>query len=718
MRTVFLRALDATDKAAALLTAIHEPDAARFKQRFDVKVTSFAFVPRTPFAYWVSEEILKIFKSFESLNHDGRLVVSTNPLNDDFRYVRAWWEVAARDLGHKWRPWAKGGAYSPFYYDIDTVICWDAHRSTYAGFLGTENRPLERPASVQHFFRPALTWPRRTNGLSLRAMPKGCIFADKGPAVFVDNDNSEDLLALAAITNSHAFNLLVSLQLARTELAQSYEVGLIQSTPIPRLSSQDRGTLANLARRAWALKRSLNTRTEVSHAFLLPVLLQVDGADLNARAAGWAAHARGVVTELTAIRREIDARCFDLYGIDERDQRAIAEGFRKASEESAEEADCNSGSEMNDDEETEYGVESLELAAELASWSVGVCFGRFDVRIATGTQAARPEPEPFDPLPARSPAMLADDDGPSVAGTPHEYPLSFPEDGILVDDPGHARDLTAATRTVFDEVFGASADTWWADVGALLDPKGHDLRSWFTSSFFEHHLKRHSKSRRKAPIIWELTIPSGRYRMWLNSHRLTRDSFFKIQNDVVAPKLAHEERRLVSLMQDVSASTSAKQRKETAEQEAFVGELRSFLDQVRSIAPLWNPTPDDGVVLSMAPLWCLVPLHKPWQRELKSKWDELAAGKYDWAHVAMHLWPERVVLKCTADRSLAIAHDLEDVFWAEGDDGKWARRSVPTRSVDELVRERSSVAVKAALKELSEASVPNGSKARTRRSSL
>ena len=108
---------------------------------------------------------------------------------------------------------------------------------------------------------------------------------------------------------------------------------------------------------------------------------------------------------------------------------------------------------------------------------------------------------------------------------------------------------------------------------------------------------------------------------------------------------------------------------------------------------------DDGVILTMAPLWRLVPQHKPWQKELKSQWDELAAGKYDWAHLAMHLWPERVVPKCATDRSLAIAHGLEDVFWVEGDDGKWKPRPAPTRPVDELVRERTSTAVKSALKE-------------------
>ena len=117
---------------------------------------------------------------------------------------------------------------------------------------------------------------------------------------------------------------------------------------------------------------------------------------------------------------------------------------------------------------------------------------------------------------------------------------------------------------------------------------------------------------------------------------------------------------------DAGSNPSGAQRKLIEAQEAFVDELRVFLDEVRRVAPLWSVDLDDGVVVNLAPLWRLVPQHKPWQKELKSKWDDLVAGKYDWAHLAMHLWPERVVPKCATDRSLAIAHGLEDVFWVEG----------------------------------------------------
>ena len=80
--------------------------------------------------------------------------------------------------------------------------------------------------------------------------------------------------------------------------------------------------------------------------------------------------------------------------------------------------------------------------------------------------------------------------------------------------------------------------------------------------------------------------------------------------------------------------------------------------------------------------WCR---HKPWQKELQEQWAELVKGKYDWAHLAMHLWPERVVPKCATDRSLAIAHGLEDVFWSEDADGKWQKRSAPTTPLETLI---------------------------------
>ena len=83
-------------------------------------------------------------------------------------------------------------------------------------------------------------------------------------------------------------------------------------------------------------------------------------------------------------------------------------------------------------------------------------------------------------------------------------------------------------------------------------------------TFFEQHLKRYSKSRRKAPIYWQLATPSASYSVWLYAHRLTPDTFFHVLHDVVAPKLGLEERKLLSLTQEFGPNPTASQRKEIA----------------------------------------------------------------------------------------------------------------------------------------------------------
>jgi hypothetical protein len=284
--------------------------------------------------------------------------------------------------------------------------------------------------------------------------------------------------------------------------------------------------------------------------------------------------------------------------------------------------------------------------------------------------------------------------------------------GIASNDEGHEADLARALYRELEEVgVGEHIEHYCHVLGKpslreyCLDPK----------ALFGDVLAAYTAGGRKAPACWQLGTPSARYSVWLYIHAFTKDTLFRVQNDYVAPKLAHEERRLESLTSELRGGSTATQRKALVAQDAIVEELRVFLDEVKRVAPLWKPNLDDGVIINFAPLWRLVPQNKSWQKELKSTWDALCEGEYDWAHLAMHLWPERAVPKCAKDRSLAIAHGLEDVFWVEGTDGKWTTRKTPTKSVDELVKERTSPAVKAALKSLLEAPAVAGKSGGRRR---
>jgi hypothetical protein len=272
--------------------------------------------------------------------------------------------------------------------------------------------------------------------------------------------------------------------------------------------------------------------------------------------------------------------------------------------------------------------------------------------------------------------------------------LEMPPHGLLVDDPGHQWDIVSRSEAVFDLIAGDQVQAWIQQVEGVLSS---DLRGWLRREGFEAHIKRSSRSRRKAPLFWQLAPKSRVYGVWLYSPFATRDTFYRIQNDYVEPKLKAAERRLLELRQHAGAGPTAQQHRDLAAQESLVEELREFREQVGLIAPLWMPFRDDGVVLNCALLSRLFDHHRGWQKECAAKWDELASGKHDWAGWAMHLWPERVVTACASDRSLAIAHGLEEELWQEDEGGKWIPRPDAVEQVAMLVAERHSPAIEAAL---------------------
>jgi hypothetical protein len=116
-------------------------------------------------------------------------------------------------------------------------------------------------------------------------------------------------------------------------------------------------------------------------------------------------------------------------------------------------------------------------------------------------------------------------------------------------------------------------------------------------------------------------------------------------------------------LRDKGASRTREDEKAFEALQAFEQELIDLRNTLLEIAPTYRPNHDDGVQITAAPLWRLF-RHKPWQKILKDTWAKLEQGDYDWAHLAMAYWPERVREKCTTDKSLAIAHDLEHLYVA------------------------------------------------------
>lgn len=215
------------------------------------------------------------------------------------------------------------------------------------------------------------------------------------------------------------------------------------------------------------------------------------------------------------------------------------------------------------------------------------------------------------------------------------------------------------TWTVTRLCFSERIETWEAGVAEskatreawkLLGVK--ELRDYFrkpaAGGFWTDHVKRYSKSRRKAPIYWVLRSSKGNYSIWMYYHRLDKDILYKALLNYVEPKIRLEENNLTQLRSQREAvgpaGREAKQvEKQFDKQESLVSELLDFRDKLKRAANLHlEPDLNDGVVLNIAPLWELV----PWT-EAKKYWKELLDGKYEWSSIGKQL-RERGLVKSWA----------------------------------------------------------------------
>lgn len=611
--TTFLRLLADKDKQNALASVIRTGG----DNVFEVDPVSFFQVPGAPFAYWVSEAVRQTFKRFPAFDGGERTVKQGLATADDFRFVRVWWEIPGDN--QRWYGFAKGGSFSRFYADMPVVVSWASDGAEIKNNLNEKggirsNVWMLRETATNYFLQPGLTWPLRGITFSAQVVPKDCVFSVAGKMAFAPENELETWLA---IFNSRPFDYLVRLFAGKVGGVQ-YEVGLIGGIPVAAMSGDQSLQLSKLARRGWSIKRTLASTEEKSHAFLLPAALRSRVGDFDPQA---------IDTELASIQAQIDDIAFSLYGFSDSDRAAALGGqVLLASDELAEV--------IADEELDEESEPAVDATVGVLSWAVGVAFGRFDWRLATSERTAPPEPGPFDPLPAKSPGMLPDAVEPIHAHA-----------GVLVDDQGHPHDLARLVEEVFARIEVAVPD---------------DVRRWLQRDFFAFHLQRYSKSRRKAPIYWPLSTTSGSYTLWLYYPSLTSQTLYTAINDFIEPKLKQVGADVTALRNKGLARTRDDERQFEALQ-ALELELIELRDTLLKLAPTYQPNHEDGVQISAAPLWPLF-RHKPWQKVLKDTWAKLEKGDYDWAHLTMNYWPKRVREKCKSDKSLAIAHALEDLY--------------------------------------------------------
>lgn len=648
---VFIRLLNSRDKSADLLKAVADSDSQQA-----VPLDRFRSLGKAAIPYWIGEDAV------HALGGGGwatlGLEAKTGPqTDDDFRILRLRWELPPSSAASpRWVPVAKGGEYEPYWDDIHLLLDFEQWE--------------KRPRSKEGFTRGGLTYPyRTTSDHCLRILPRGCGFTRGGPAV---HGNDEALLLTLASCYTRPYKILVEAIIGGGDssvggsAARNYSAPWLSSLPPLDPSADNRSTLLELVRSALASSLALSGCDEESALFVAPIpggvqrLNSLDtivsqSRDLFSTCArdrlAVSVFAEELYMSTAGVSRQ---SCIELWGPHPEeladqipDKASLSELWEAEELQLVELATEKLGFTRFTTKKSFFADRRLELVARilgcratnvldclaeipatrrersevalsLLSYLVGAAFGRFDVETAGDEKPDIPVRGAFDPLPSIPPGVL------------EISTLGEASPPVLVDEAGYPGDIARAVLLAEHSYLGQRGFIEDA-LSALGEP---DLRSYIRRCFFKYHLSRYSKSRRKAPIYWPLTVPSKNWGVWVYAPALSRETLYTVASEASRrERLAGEA--IVRLQRDQQEGGAGRPARKVAEEldaeEKLAEELRLFRAEAERVAGLgWEPDLDDGIILCAAPLADLFPA---WP-DAKAARADLRKGKYEWATVA------------------------------------------------------------------------------------
>ena len=582
------------DGLVGLLESSREWDVAVFDQ-----------ISGHPFAFHVPKSVIELWKTSVRFEPDLGIVRKGSATFDDFRFVRAWWELGPNHRKSGWTPFPKGGSYRPFWSSAFLVVDWrDDGRGIRGEGVRRHGSEAQAKQSSRYWGRAGISFAHVSSvGFNARVLPSGQIFSSEAISVFPEDDVSAT--ALLALLNSRSVEELIQV----SGRSRKYETSSVKRLPIGReVIAAWEPQLDSLAGELIAGYRGLDASDETSPVFAGTMF----GLSVGAGSRVVYAQQEATDCRLSALHDENDKLSESILGLTSEYMWIVPKR-----------------SDLLPSALREFPRSASELGTWLVAYVAGCALGRWDVRIGRDHSLAPGWGDPFDPLPVCPPGMLTGDDGLPATEAPEGYPLVLPPDRILHDDPGHRWDIVRAVEATSDFLFD-DPDRELRE--ALGHVKANDLRSYLRGKFFPQHLSRYSKSRRKAPIYWYLAVPSRQWGLWAYAPWLSREQLFAVAR-AAQEKLRRLADEAGQLRHDLEAGADRGVRERLESVEELSREVAEFYERAEAVAQSgWEPDLNDGIILNAAPLEELFADVK-WRKNIAKHREKMENGEYPWATV-------------------------------------------------------------------------------------
>ena len=205
------------------------------KRNYISDAKQFLDISGFPIAYWVSNDIIEVFKNNIALKNYADLKQGLATGNNK-KYLRYWFEVNIQDINFtaaskdefsesnsKYCPYKKGGSYKRWYGNQDYIIRFDD--KAYDELLNAGNHLPSR----NYYFNESLSWSTLSmSNSSFRYYPKGFVFDIKGSSLFFNENYKEYNYYILGFLNSKISQFMLDIITPTLD----YNVGYISLLPL------------------------------------------------------------------------------------------------------------------------------------------------------------------------------------------------------------------------------------------------------------------------------------------------------------------------------------------------------------------------------------------------------------------------------------------------------------------------------------------------------
>jgi len=570
------------EKASMLRQNIPSDTNIKPQKYYLASTEKFNALPGAPIAYWVSENLQKLFEAGAPISELAE-VKAGMATSDNDRFLRYWHEVAFQSITfncqstnetigslEKWYPYNKGGTYRKWFGNNDYIVNWKNDGAEIKEWVVSNPKDpntthwSRRIVNTEYFFRECFTWSDvGAEYPSFRYLPKGFVIGNRGPGIFSKEINFLLIAFLNSIVARRILNIL--------NPTLTFNVGDVANIPFYWENDNYDATgivesLIQLIHTDWDFYETSWGFTHLSLLDNLHRQKSIEKTYLSVRKQ-W----EDMVMNTQKLEKENNHVFIDAYDLREELSPDVPLGEITLT--------CNPYYRYNGNK-TETELETLQLAdtmREFISYAVGCMFGRYSLDKPGLVLANQGE--------GNSEFRIMNYEWQKAQGLEQKISFEPDEDNVIpvLDGEWFEDDIVERFKKFLRVTFGE--EHYEENLAFIEESIGRDVRSYFVREFYKDHVQMY----KKRPIYWMFSSPKGSFNVLIYMHRYQPDSVSIVLNGYLREYIkklnAHKaglERTSVS--GSASQSQKTKALKEITQVNKILSELKEYEEVVFELA--------------------------------------------------------------------------------------------------------------------------------------